>query len=264
MYECGTQNSFGTAGLFSCLVSAGGVRAPGFAGGLATCAELSVPLQEVRLRTLEEVARNPVDLGIPAEMCKLVVYTDGGAALRPCEGAVASWVFVVVFMCGNEAPRVIGGASGRVELDIPHSEHFYGTRLTNNVGELQAMCCAVLWLAEQLRIDDSMRVEIRFDSKYAAVAALGTQRCSSNAELVHKLRHPWHCVNRGAVGGVGMTHVRRHKVEPWNEMADSLVEAAMNGCSVPSSRTEPERWVMSFREVSGWSRLDMCCDATEV
>ena len=32
-----------------------------------------------------------------------MVYTDGGAALRPGEGAVASWGFVAVLMCGNEA-----------------------------------------------------------------------------------------------------------------------------------------------------------------
>ena len=37
-----------------------------------------------------------------------------------------------------------------------------------------------------------------------------------------------------------MTHVRSHQGEPWNEMADSLAEAATNGCSVPSSRTELE------------------------
>ena len=73
------------------------------------------------------------------------------------------------------------------------------------------MCCAVVWLAEELRSDDSMRVEIRFDSKYAAAEALGTQRCSSNTEFVHELRHHWHCLNGGAVGGVGMTHVRIHK-----------------------------------------------------
>ena len=148
---------------------------------------------------------------IPADMCKLVVYTDGGAAIRPCEGAVASWGLVVVLMCGNEVVRVIGCASGRVELDESHSEHMCGTRLTNNVGELQAMCCAVLWLVEQAQLDDSMRMEIRFDSKYAAPAAMGMQRCSSNTGLVHKLRYHWHCVNGTVFGRVGMTHVRSHK-----------------------------------------------------
>ena len=64
---------------------------------------LSAPLQEVTRQPLEVVARNPVDVEIPAEMCKLVVYTDGGAARRPGEGAVASWGVVAVFMCGNEA-----------------------------------------------------------------------------------------------------------------------------------------------------------------
>ena len=43
-----------------------------------------------------------------------------------------------------------------------------------------------------------------------------------------------------------MTHVRSHRREPWNEMAGSLAEAAMTGCCVPSSRTELERWMMSF------------------
>ena len=92
----------------------------------------------------------------PSELCEIVVYTDGGAAFRPGEGAVASWGFVAVLMCGNEAVCVISCASRQVE---------------------------------QNRIDDSMRLEIRFDSKYAAAVAVGTQRCSSNTELVHKLRH---------------------------------------------------------------------------
>ena len=36
-------------------------------------------------------------------LCKIVVYTDGGAAFRPGEGPVASWGFVAVLMCGNKA-----------------------------------------------------------------------------------------------------------------------------------------------------------------
>ena len=94
-------------------------------------------------RALEELARNPPDLGIPAEQCKIVVYTDRGAAFRPCES-------------GIESVRVTGCASGRVELDKSHPEHICGVRLTNNVGELQAMGCAVLWLAEQIQIGGSM------------------------------------------------------------------------------------------------------------
>ena len=120
-------------------------------------------------QSLEELSRNPVDLGVSAELCKIVVDTHGGAAFRPCEGAVASWGFVAVLMCGNETVRVIGCASGPVELDKSHNEYMCGTRLTNNVGGLQALCCAVLWLAEQTQLDDSMRMEIRLDSKYAAV-----------------------------------------------------------------------------------------------
>ena len=65
---------------------------------------------------------------------------------------------------------------------------------------------------------------------------------------------------RDAVGSVGMTHVRSHKGEPWNEMADSLTEAAMNGCRAPSSRRELERWMMRFREIpvgAGWACAEM-------
>ena len=168
-------------------------------GGLASCAEISVPLGEVTRQSLEEMARNPVDLGIPAEMCKLVVSTDGGAALRPGEGAVASRGFVVVLMCGNEGVRVIGCPSGRVELDKSHPEFLRATRLTINTGELQAMC-AVLWLAEQTQPDDSMRVGLGYDSKCAAAAIMVTQQCSSNTELEHTLRHHWHCVNGRVFG----------------------------------------------------------------
>ena len=39
--------------------------------------------------------------------------------------------------------------------------------MTNQVGELQAMCCAVLSTAEQLLIDDVMRMDMRFDSQHA-------------------------------------------------------------------------------------------------
>ena len=231
-------------------VEPGVVKTPVFAGGFPGCAELSVPLKEVTRNLLKETIRNPVDLGISSDLCKIVVYTDGGAAFRPGESAVASWGFVAVLMCGNEAVCVIGCASGQVVLDRSHPEFLGGTKLTNNVGELQAMCCAVLWLIEQNRIDASMRLEIRFDSKYAAAVAVGTQRCSSNTELVHKLRHHWQCVNENTFGGVGMTH----------EMADSLAEAAMNGCVVPSSRTELEKWMLSFRGVpvaANWARADM-------
>ena len=42
-----------------------------------------------------------------------------------------------------------------------------------------------------------------------------------------------------------MAHVKSHKGELWNEMADSLAEAAMNGFCVPGC---------SY----------MCCDASEV
>ena len=96
------------------------------------------------------MARNPVDLGIPAEMCKV------WGIVR----VLWRHVFFVVFMCVNEPLRVIGSVSGRVELDISHPEHLCGTRFAHNASEFEAMCCAVLWLAEQHRIDDSMRMEI--------------------------------------------------------------------------------------------------------
>ena len=57
-----------------------------------------------------------------------------------------------------------------------------------------------------------MRLEIRFDSKHAAAAAVGTQRCSSNTEFAHKIRHHWQCVNENTFGGVAM------KGDPWNEL----------------------------------------------
>ena len=86
---------------------------------------------------------------------------------------------VFVLMCGSETLRAIGYASGRVKWDSFDPEHECGTQDDQYLGEL-AMCCAVLWIAEQLRIADSMRMEIRYDSKDAAAAAQGTQRCSSN------------------------------------------------------------------------------------
>ena len=43
-------------------------------------------------------------------------------------------------------------------------------------------------------------------------------------------------------------------------MADSVAEAAMNGCVAPSSRTELEKWMLSFRGVpvaATWARAAM-------
>ena len=117
--------------------------------------------------------------------------------------------------------------------------------MTNNDGELQAMCCAVLWLIEQ---------------KYAAAAAVNTQRCSSNTELVLKLRHPLQCVNENTFGGVGMTHVRGHKGDPWNEMAGLSCRGGHEWLCVPSSRTELEKWMLGFRGVpvaAIWARAEM-------
>ena len=112
---------------------------------------------------------------------------------------------------------MIGCASGRVELDKSHPEHTCGTRLTNNVGELQAMCCAVLWLTEQLRIDDSS-------------VALFEWECF------------WRCWYDPCEKS------QREPVE--RDGCVFLAEAVMNGCSVPSARTELQRWVLSFRGVS--------------
>ena len=98
---CGTAAANAEAGAFSFFrsVEPVGVRAPKFASGLAACAELSVPLKEVTRNLLEEITRNLVDLGIPSELCKILVDTAFGLG----EGAVASWGFVAVLMCGNEA-----------------------------------------------------------------------------------------------------------------------------------------------------------------
>ena len=62
MNERGTLNSCEEAFSFSCSVSPMGVRVPEFVGSLAACAELSVPLKEATRQSLEEMARNPVDL----------------------------------------------------------------------------------------------------------------------------------------------------------------------------------------------------------
>ena len=67
---------------------------------------------------------------------------------------------------------------------------------TNNVGELQAFCCAVLWLAEQTQLDDSMRMDIRFDSKYAAAAAMvcsGARRTRSWQAQASLALCEWEC-----------------------------------------------------------------------
>ena len=130
-----------------------------------------------------------------------------------------------MLMRSNVALCVIGCVSGRVELDGSDPEHLCGTRMTSKMGELQAMCCAVLWMAEQLQIDDAMRMDIRLDSKYAgrhSVARRTLGQCTTSDVI----GIGW---NGSVVGGVGITNVRSHKGRPSNEMADSLAEVAVDG-----------------------------------
>ena len=73
--------------------------APIFAHGLATCAELFVLLEEMT---------TDVDLGIPADMCKLVVKTDGCCCLhvRQC-GTVCDWLCVWTDGVGRLPPSTL-------------------------------------------------------------------------------------------------------------------------------------------------------------
>ena len=117
-----------------------GVRAPQIASGLAACAGLSVPLKEVTWSLLEEITRNPVDLGI-----------------KTGEGAVASWSFVAVLMCCREAVCVIGCASGRVVL-IPLRA--FGRHQTD---KMSCRRCVVRCSGLLNKIGSMIRCDWRFD-----------------------------------------------------------------------------------------------------
>ena len=98
-----------------------------------------------------------------------------------------------MLLCGNEAVCVIGCASRQVVLDS-HPEFLGGSKLTNKVGELQAMCCAVLWLIEQNRMDASMRL---FD------LAANTQRLRQWERSVARQTLSWY-INSDSTGNVSM------------------------------------------------------------
>ena len=163
---------------------------------------LPVPLKEVTRRALEELTGNPADLWIPADIVQSCGVTPVEARHFVLVRVLwRSWSFVVVHVRGNEAVRVIGCASGRVGLDKSHPEHMCGIRLTNNVGELQAMCCAVLWLAEQAEGDDSMRKENTFRQQICSGCGSGT--CSGTHRTLSWCTNSgihWHCVNGSVVG----------------------------------------------------------------
>ena len=151
---------------------------------------------------------------------------------------MASWGFVAVLMCGNEAVCVIGCASGQVVLDRSHTEFLGGTKLTNNLGELQVMCCAVL-LIEQNRIDDSMRLEIRFDSKYVGQEHLTIVHSSPSVLLVTVRSQT---VEANVV--VAHSPVEGHeRAEDWLETLSELLLSFVNdaptyGCIDANGRLE--------------------------
>ena len=110
---------------------------------LRMCEELTAPLEEVTQLALKELEQTPMASGIPADTCNIVVCTDGGAVLRPREGAVASWSFDVLLKCGNEVLRVIGCASGRVKFGTAPTLSTWMAPERPMWASLKRRCCAV-------------------------------------------------------------------------------------------------------------------------
>jgi len=138
-------------------------------------------------------------------MTDVKIYTDGSCYPNP--GPNGGWSSVillpwnVVFVFGRAEPGVGMGA-------VPHNG---GLRTTNNRMEL-------LGILMGLRVlPNKTPVVVLSDSLYSINTITGTANSRANLDLISACRN-----EVARLGPVRFQHVRGHRGDPYNEMADQL------------------------------------------
>ena len=159
---------------------------------------------------------------------ELAIYTDGGyreIKLQDCTREVAGWGYAAVQRGDSnrhEEGHVVHQELGLVSID-PHHQEYEGANVrSNNTAEITAMIRALRWASTT---DGERRVTIFYDSMYAAAAARGIERATSNTDLIVKLRVALATARR--YRSVRFEHVKGHCGHKWNEYVDQLATDAM-------------------------------------
>ena len=159
---------------------------------------------------------------------ELAIYTDGGfKELKLQEGTkeVAGWGYAAVQKGDSdrhEEGHIVHEDLGVVCID-PKSDEYEGAKVrSNNTAEITAMIRALRWASTA---EGERRVTIFYDSMYAAAAARGVERATSNTDLIVKLRVA--LATARCYRSVRFEHVKGHCGHKWNNYADQLATEAM-------------------------------------
>jgi ribonuclease HI len=151
-----------------------------------------------------------------------VLFTDGGCVHNSLVGTGQQLAGAgCVVLNGTRADATAAAVSIFCPVDIdPHSRYFLGaTRGTNNTGELQGVCEALLWLRDH-DDDNTADVYIYVDSKYAPAVVEARWGFSSNIALT--LTAQAVLVQVRAHRNVHFRWVHGHSGDVWNDAADEM------------------------------------------
>ena len=165
--------------------------------------------------------------GVPARL----VYTDGSYTRRV--NARAGWA-VVTFAAGcSVADEVENAICGRVETDVTAPGYRGAGKGSNNTAELTALLAAAEQELRRDRPDEA--VTFRVDSTYAINISTGKWTVKKvNKALATRLAGAMAALRGGRRrGAIRVEHVRAHKGEIGNEIADGMAKWAAKERATP-------------------------------
>ena len=154
------------------------------------------------------------------------LYTDGSAK-ETCSGFAV--VVVVQDFSVERRTALLGFLAGQVEVETDSPNYIGADKADSQQAEISAMAWATLWaLAHRSQYPDAC-IAFRFDNMLAGFAAAGkwSDQCCHVAgkcrQMMQFCEHVW------GINGFRWVHTPAHSDHPWNEMADSVAGAAMQG-----------------------------------
>ena len=159
---------------------------------------------------------------------ELAIYTDGGfqeLKLQEETREVAGWGYAAVQKGDSdrhEEGHIIHEDLGVVCTDQKKDEYDGAEVRSNNTAEITAMIRALRWIST---LEGACKVTIFYDSMYAAAAARGVERATSNTDLIVELRVA--LATARCYRSVRFEHVKGHCGHRWDDYVDQLATEAM-------------------------------------
>ena len=212
-------------------------------------------LRTATLRALAPVARAAAGKGV-GPIDTVHVYTDGSF-----NGSRSAWAVVCVGLRAGEV-ACVRWFHGAVCLDSTSPVWLGADRRGVQEAELSALCYALLWILSACRTASCKLVS---DSLISVQRARGlwqfpldctiafTCRCLSQAIEALQLS-PWQVIG----------HVRAHKGEQWNELADALARSAVDHESTFCYHVDIGSWIRDrsleslWRILAAWQQPTAC------